>query len=108
LFGAAQQHPVAAAVVVLAVLGVIAMWRGSRNKARRVAAQAREATRAVSLAERMLTTAAVITGVQWAVWSAPTGTAVRAVTLGLPALFAAHTLTHAVTVSGQSPHRGRR
>lgn len=100
VLAAAQAHPLAAAVLLAAMVGVVAVWRGSRRKAKRVAAQAREATRVVSLAGRMLLMAGVIVGGQWVVFTHTHGTTARAVVLGLPALFAAHTLTRAVTVTG--------
>lgn len=106
--GGIQAHPALAAVLVLAAIGVLAMWRASRRKAQRIKAQAREATRAVSLAGRMLVTAAVIVGAQWAAFVLSASTTVRAVALGVPALFAAHTLTRAVIVTGHVSQTGGR
>src|SRR5262249_42761567 len=84
LAGVAQDRAAAVAVAVLAVLGLLAVVRASRARARRIAVQARAASQTVSLAGRMLVTAAVITGGQWAVWTAHTSTAVRVAVLAVP------------------------
>ncbi|HSV68439.1 MAG TPA: hypothetical protein VLJ59_21445 [Mycobacteriales bacterium] len=95
------EHPVLAGVAVLALVGVLSVWRSGRGQARR-------AGQVVSLAGRIVVTAGLIVAVQWVVF-AYGGLTARVVVLGLPALFAAHTLTHAVTVTpGQARRGGRR
>jgi hypothetical protein len=75
---------------LLACLGVILLvlmvWRAS--------------SRLLSLTGRVLGTAGAIVGVQWLVITHPGNTTLLLVVLGLPALFAAYTLTRALTVTG--------
>ena len=76
------------------------VWRASARRARAAADAARSSARLMSLAGRVMFTAGVIVGVQWLVLTHPqvNGWAVVAV-LGLPALFASHALTRALTVT---------
>lgn len=101
-------------VQVLAGFGVLLalflLWRGSVRRARATANAARAGARVLSLAGRVLATAGVITGVQWLVIQHPPNTTVLLVVLGLPALFAAHGITRALTVTtvDPQPRRGGR
>lgn len=97
---------VMAGVGVLLVLAWV--WRAGARRAKATAEAARSGARLVSLAGRVLFTAGLIVGVQWLVLSHPSadGWAVAAV-LGLPALFAAYTLTRALTVSTADVPRRR-
>jgi hypothetical protein len=88
---------VLAGVGALVALGMV--WRISARAARRTADAARASVRVVSLAGRVVLTAAVIVGVQWVVITHPGNPAVLWVVLGLPALLAAHSLTRALTVT---------
>lgn len=81
------------------VLGLLILWRGSRRRARAAADAARASVRLVSLIGRVLVTAGVIVGVQWLVIQHPPNTTVLLVVLAVPALFAAHTITRALTVT---------
>jgi hypothetical protein len=84
------------------------LWRASTRRARRAADAARQGARLVSLAGRVLLTAGLIVGVQWVVVTYPTGPWVRLAALGFPALFAAHTLTRALTITTIDPTPRRR
>ena len=101
-----------APVHLLAGLGVLVtvlwIWRASARRARRAADAARQGARLASLAGRVLVTAGVIVGVQWIVVTYPTGPWVLLAALGLPALFAAHTLTRALTITTIDPTPRRR
>lgn len=90
-----------------ALVTVLWVWRASVRSARRATDAARQGARLASLAGRVLVTAGVIVGVQWIVVSHPTGVWLRLAALGLPALFAAHTLTRALTVTTVEPSRRR-
>jgi hypothetical protein len=81
------------------VLGLFILWRGSVRRARAAANAARAGARVVSLAGRVLVTAGVIVGVQWLVIQHPVNTTVLLVVLAVPALFAAHGITKALTVT---------
>ena len=81
------------------LLGLFVLWRGSVRRARAAADAARAGARVVSLAGRVLVTAAVIVGVQWLVIRHPLNTTVLLVVLAVPALFAAHGITRALTVT---------
>ncbi|WP_285504436.1 hypothetical protein, partial [Actinokineospora sp. NBRC 105648] len=95
--------PQLTAVQVVAGVGVLVVsawvWRASARRAR-AAESARSGARLVSLAGRVVLTAAVILGVQWLVLTRPSvsGWAVVAV-LGLPALIVSYALTRALTVT---------
>jgi len=98
---------VAAGVGVLLVLAWV--WRRGARRARAAADTGRSGVpRLLSLAGRVVFTAGVIAGGQWVVITHPAvnGWAVAAV-LGLPALFASHTLTRALTVTTVDSPRGR-
>lgn len=90
-----------AAFAVLA--GAVRLWAG-RRRARMAAEIARVGTGAVSLAGRVLLTASGIVGAQWLVIAyAATNTTLLLVVLALPALFAAYTLTRALTITEIRP-----
>lgn len=102
-------------VHILAGLGVLLMllviWRASVRRARAAADATRAGARVLSLAGRVLFTAGLIVAVQWIVISHPRSPWLLLAVLGLPALFASHTLTRALTVTTvDSPRRkgGRR
>jgi hypothetical protein len=97
---------VMAGVGVLVVLAWV--WRAGARRAKAAADAARSSVRLLSLTGRVLFLAGIIVGVQWLVISHPSvnGWAVLAV-LGLPALFASHTLTRALTVTTQDTPRRR-
>ncbi|HEX5404210.1 MAG TPA: hypothetical protein VFX16_18125 [Pseudonocardiaceae bacterium] len=88
--------------------GVLWVWRAGARRARAAADAARSGARLMSLAGRVAFVAVAITGVQWLMITRPaiSGWAVLAV-LGLPALFAAHTLTRALTITTQDVPRRR-
>src|SRR3954468_5288094 len=90
-------------VVVVLFLG----WRGAARRARAAAEATRAGARVLSLAGRVLVTAALIIGVQWLVITYVTNKWVVLAVLGLPALFAAHTLTRALTVTTMDTPRRR-
>jgi hypothetical protein len=87
---------------------VMWVWRAGARRARAAADAARSGARLLSLTGRVVFLAGLITGVQWLVITRPaiSAWAVLAV-LGLPALFAAYTLTRALTVTTQDVPRGR-
>jgi hypothetical protein len=99
---------------LLAGLGVLVVllwiWRASARRAKAAAEAARSGARLLSLAGRVLFTAGLIVGVQWVVILHPDNRWLLLVVLGLPALFSAHALTRALTVTTvDSPRRrGRR
>lgn len=90
------------------VLGLFILWRGSVRRARAAADAARAGARVVSLAGRVLVTAAVLVGVQWLVIRHPLNTTVLLVVLAVPALFAAHGITRALTVTTADTTRRER
>jgi hypothetical protein len=90
-----------ATFTVLVMVGKL--WAG-RHRARVAAEIARVGTGVVSLVGRVLLTAAGIVGAQWLVITyAATNLTLLLVVLALPALFAAHTLTKALTVTEVRP-----
>jgi hypothetical protein len=99
---------------VLAGVGVLLVllwvWRASARRAKGAADAARSGARLLSLAGRVLFTAGLIVGVQWVVILHPDNKWLLLAVLGLPALFASHALTRALTVTTvDSPRRkGRR
>jgi hypothetical protein len=99
---------------LLAGIGVLVVllwiWRASARRAKAAAEAARSGARLLSLAGRVLFTAGLIVGVQWVVILHPDNKWLLLVVLGLPALFSAHALTRALTVTTvDSPRRkGRR
>lgn len=93
---------------VLAGLGVVLVlllvWRARARRARvrrarAVADAAALGTRLVSLAGRLVVNAALIVTVQWVVIAYRGPSWLLLVVLALPAMFAAHTLTRALTVT---------
>jgi hypothetical protein len=103
------------ATQVMAGVGVLLalawVWRAGARRARAAADAARSGARLLSLTGRVLFTAGLIVAIQWLVITHPSanGWAVLAA-LGLPALFAAYTLTRALTVTTVDVRRrgGRR
>jgi hypothetical protein len=99
---------------VLAGVGVLLVllwvWRASARRAKAAADAARSGARVLSLAGRVLFLAGLIVGVQWVVILHPDNKWLLLAVLGLPALFASHALTRALTVTTMdSPRRrGRR
>lgn len=90
-------------VEVLAVLGglfaLVMVWRASAKATRRASEAARTSVRFMSLAGRVVVTAAAIVGVQWIVIKHPGNEGLLLAVLGVPALFASYTLTRALTVT---------
>jgi len=86
------------------------VWRASARRAKAAADAARGGARLLSLAGRVLFTAGLIVGAQWVVILHPDNKWLLLAVLGLPALFASHALTRALTVTSvDSPRRkGRR
>jgi hypothetical protein len=96
-------------IAAFAVLALIVKTRARTKRARVVAEIARMGTNPVSLAGRVLTTAGMIVGGQWLVITyAAHNTSLLLGVLAGPALFAAYTLTKALTVMqvGPTPRRG--
>lgn len=90
------------------LLSLFMVWRPSARRARAVADAARSGARLLSLGGRVLFTAGLIVGVQWLVISHPSANRwLLLAVLGLPALFASHALTRALTVT-TSERGGRR
>src|SRR5262249_21971383 len=89
--------PVLAGLAVVLVL--LLVWRTRARRARTAADAARLGTRLVSLAGRILVNAALIVTVQWVVivYQGPSWLLLGV--LALPAVFAANTLTRALTVT---------
>jgi hypothetical protein len=89
---------IAAGLGVLLALFVV--WRATVRRARAAADAARTGARLLSLAGRVLFTAALIVGVQWLVITHPSASKwLLLAVLGLPALFASYTFTRALTVT---------
>jgi hypothetical protein len=99
------------ATQLLAGLGVLLLlllvWRSGSRKAKAATDAARAGARLLSLTGRVLVTAGGIVGVQWLVITHPGDTTLLLVVLGLPALFAAYSLTRALTVTGVDGPRRR-
>jgi hypothetical protein len=96
-------------VAALAVLSLVVKARAGVKRARVAAEIARAGMSPVSLLGRVLMTAGVIVGVQWLVITyAASNTTLLLVVLTVPALFAAQTLTRALTVMqvGPAPRQG--
>ena len=90
---------------------LVLMWRSGTRRARRAAERARAGVRVVSLAGRVLLTAAGMAGVQWLVFTHSGDATLRLVALALPDLIAAYVLTRALTVTelgSTRRHRGDR
>jgi Na+-driven multidrug efflux pump len=101
-------------LVVLAGLGLLAVFSSGAKAGRKSERAVREVTRIGGNAARMLVTAAVIVGVQWAALFATGDPVVWAVVLGLPALFAGTTVarlfavTEVIRTTGRVRGSGRR
>lgn len=94
-------------MTTFAVMTMVIKARTRVKRARAAAEIARVGTSAVSLASRVLLTAGGIVGVQWLVITyAVTNTTLLLIVLSAPALFAAHTLTKALTVTEIRSSRG--
>ena len=96
---------------ILAVVGVVVVllwvWRASARRAKAAANAARAGARLLSLTGRVLLMAGAIVGVQWVVITHRGDTVLLLVVLGLPALFAAYTLTRALTIASYDSPRGK-
>jgi hypothetical protein len=96
---------------IIAGLGVLLVlfliWRWSARRARAAADAARAGARLLSLAGRVVFTAALIVAVQWVVISYPGSKWLLLAVLGMPALFASYTLTRSLTVTTVDTPRRR-
>ncbi|ASO22950.1 hypothetical protein FHR81_003610 [Actinoalloteichus hoggarensis] len=90
---------------VALTLGLV--WRAGARRARAAADKARGGGRLLSLLGRVSAMSGVIVGVQWIVITYRASTPVLLVVLGLPALFAAYTVTRALTVTTSDVPRRR-
>ncbi|SEQ63012.1 hypothetical protein SAMN05216188_10489 [Lentzea xinjiangensis] len=98
---------------ILAVVGVVVVlfwvWRAGARRAKAAAGAARAGARLLSLTGRVLVMAGAIVGVQWVVITHRGDVTLLLVVLGVPALFAAYTLTKALTITTHDgPRRGER
>jgi hypothetical protein len=85
---------------IAVLLMLLMVWRVGARRARAAADAARAGARLLSLSGRVLFTAGLVVSVQWLVITHPTGNKwVLFAVLGLPALFASHALTRALTVT---------
>jgi hypothetical protein len=94
-----------------ALVVLVVAWQVSVRATRRAVETARAGARLMSLAGRVIVTAAVLVGVQWVVLTHAAGNVTLvAVALGAPDLLAGYTLTRALTVTTfDTPRkRGRR
>lgn len=90
------------------LLALLLVWRWSVRRARAAADAARAGARLMSLAGRVLFTAALIVSVQWLVITRPGANVwLLLAALGLPALFASYSLTRALTVTTVDAPRRR-
>lgn len=87
------------------LLAIVLMWRAGSRRARKAAEAARASARAVSLAGRVLATAAGMVGVQWLVITHPGNPTLLVVVLAVPDLLAAHIITRALTVTSMDTTR---
>ncbi|GAA3430970.1 hypothetical protein [Kutzneria kofuensis] len=98
-------------VEIMAGLGVLLalgfVWRAGARRAKAAAEAARTGARLMSLAGRVLFTAALIVAVQWLVLTHEPGVWLTLGVLGVPALFASHTLTRALTITTHDVPRRR-
>jgi hypothetical protein len=100
--------PIQIAAGLGVLLALFMVWRASVRRARAAADAARAGARLLSLAGRVLFTAALIVGVQWLVITHPSASKwLLLAVLGLPALFASYTLTRALTVTTVDTPRRR-
>jgi hypothetical protein len=94
-----------------ALVVLLWVWRASTRRARAAAQAARSGARLVSLAGRVLFNAGLIVVVQWVVITHGGSGWLLFAVLGVPALFAAHALTRALTITTSDMSRrqgGRR
>ncbi|QRP50229.1 hypothetical protein [Amycolatopsis sp. FDAARGOS 1241] len=92
-------------LVGVGVLLVLWVWRVGARRERGAA----EAARPASLTGRVVVNAGVVVAVQWVVIARTDSDWLLFAALGLPALFAAHALTRATTVTAADrSHRGDR
>jgi hypothetical protein len=93
-----------------ALLVLFWIWRAGARRAKAAAEAARSGARLVSLVGRVLFNAGLIVAVQWVVIAHPGSPWLLFAVLGLPALFASHALTRAMTVTtvDTSKRGGRR
>lgn len=90
---------------VLVVL--VWIWRASARRARAAAEAARSGARLFSLAGRVVVNAGLVVAVQWVVITHGGRGWLLFAVLGLPALFAAHAMTRALTVTTSDVPRRR-
>jgi hypothetical protein len=91
-------------MAALAALWIVVKARAGVRRARAAVEIARVGGSAVSLAGRVLVTGGVIVGGQWLVITyAATNTTLLLVVLAVPAMFAAHVITKALTVTEIRP-----
>jgi hypothetical protein len=97
---AIELTPAQVASGVAVPLVLLWVWRAGRRRARHTADTARAGARLLSLFGRVLFTAGLIVGVQWLVIThLGANPWVLLAVLGLPALFASHAVTRALTVT---------
>lgn len=98
-------------VEIMAGLGVLfilgSVWRAGARRARATAEAARSGARLASLAGRVLFMAGLIVGVQWVVITYGGRGWLLLGALGVPALFAAYSLTRALTITTHDMPRHR-
>lgn len=94
-----QLSPVEILAALSGLIALVMVWRASARATRRATEAARASVRLMSLAGRVVVTAAAIVGVQWIVITHPGNTTLLLAVLGVPALFASYTLTKALTVT---------
>ncbi|AHH97609.1 hypothetical protein [Kutzneria albida] len=96
---------------IMAGLGVllvlVLVWRAGARRAKAAANAARTGARLVSLAGRVLFNAALIVVMQWVVITRSGDSWLTLAALCLPALFASHALTRALTVTTSEEPRRR-
>ncbi|MFI5612041.1 hypothetical protein [Amycolatopsis sp. NPDC051903] len=86
---------------------LVLLWvrRAGARRERAAAEAARGDARLASLTGRVVVTAGVVVAVQWVVIARTDSDWLLFAALGLPALFAAHALTRATTVTAVDPSR---
>jgi hypothetical protein len=98
-------------VQIMAGLGVLfivaSVWRSGARRARATAEAAQSGARLASLGGRVFFTAGLIVGVQWVVITYGGRGWLLLGVLGVPALFAAYTLTRALTITTDDTPRRR-
>jgi hypothetical protein len=92
-------NPAALAGIGLALIGLLAIWRGGRTSAARAAGQAHEVTRMGGTFLRTTVIATVIVGIQWAVVVHTDNPTTVALVLGIPALLAGITAARFMAVT---------